>query len=124
MRTLVERPNCYAADRLRETGHNTKANNIAPDDSVGKIYALNDKTRTIGFGHQAYDDVNRSVLSAFYQDGMGITRFDLIPNNRFQTDGNCKITNMRVDYTTPIWQLVVEVWIDGVLYTRRINLND
>nr|DAU15666.1 MAG TPA: hypothetical protein [Caudoviricetes sp.] len=24
MRTLVERPNCYAADRLRETGHNTK----------------------------------------------------------------------------------------------------
>lgn len=103
---------------------NTKANNIAPDDSVGKIYALNDKTRTIGFGHQAYDDVNRSVLSAFYQDGMGITRFDLIPNNRFQTDGNCKITNMRVDYTTPIWQLVVEVWIDGVLYTRRINLND
>ena len=103
---------------------NTKASNIAPDDSVGKIYALNDKTRTIGFGHQAYDDVNRSILSAFYEDGKGITRMDLIPNNRFQTDGNCKITDIQVDYTTPIWQLVVEVWIDGVLYTRRINLND
>ena len=105
-------------------GRNTKADNIAPDDSVGKIYALNDKTRTIGFGHRAYDEVNRSVLSAFYEDGKGITRIELIPNNRFQIDGNCKITDIRVDYTTPIWQLVVEVWIDGVLYTRHINLND
>ena len=124
MRTLVERPNCYAADRLRETGHNTKADNIAPDDSVGKIYALNDKSRTIGFGHQAYDDVDRSILNALYEDGMGVTRFDLIPNNRFQTEGNCKITDMYIDYNHSPWQLVVEVFIDGVLYTRHFNAVD
>lgn len=102
---------------------NTKANNIAPDDSVGKIYARNDKSRTIGFGHQAYDDVNRSILSAFYEDEKEITRIDLIPNNRFQTEGNCKITDIRVDYTKPIWQLIVEVWIDGTLYAKSINFN-
>lgn len=102
---------------------NTKADNIAPDDSVGKIYARNDKSRTIGFGRQAYDDVNRSILSAFYEDEKEITRIDLIPNNRFQTEGNCKITDIRVDYTKPIWQLIVEVWIDGTLYAKSINFN-
>ena len=104
-------------------GRNTKADNIAPDDSVGKIYARNDKSRTIGFGRQAYDDVNRSILSAFYEDEKEITRIDLIPNNRFQTEGNCKITDIRVDYTKPIWQLIVEVWIDGTLYAKSINFN-
>ena len=102
---------------------NTKANNIAPDNTVGEIYALNDKSRTIGFGRQAYDDVNRSILSAFYEDEKEITRIDLIPNNRFQTEGNCKITDIRVDYTKPIWQLIVEVWIDGTLYAKSINFN-
>lgn len=55
---------------------------------------------------------------------MGVTRFDLIPNNRFQTEGNCKITDMYIDYNHSPWQLVVEVFIDGVLYTRHFNAVD
>ena len=103
---------------------NTKANNIAPDNAVGEIYALNDKSRTIGFGHVAYDSVGRAILSMFYEDGAGSKRYDLIPNNRFQLSGNCKITDMYIDHAPNPWQLVVEVYIDGVIYTKRFNAAD
>lgn len=68
--------------------------------------------------------LDRSILSAFYKDSIGTTRIDLIANNRFQLDGNCKITDMYIDYNHSPWQLVVEVFIDGTLYTRHFNAAD
>lgn len=50
------------------------------------------------------------------------TMFDLVPNNA-NSQTNNKITNMYVDYSGTPWKLCIDVYIDGRIYNKTININ-
>ena len=47
----------------------------------------------------------------------------LIPNNIDQI-GNVKILNAKILYNTSPWQLQLEIYIDGAVYYKKVNLSD
>lgn len=48
---------------------------------------------------------------------------DSIPNNASVNTSNNKITDMYVDYSASPWKLVVKVYIDGTIYTKKLNFD-
>ena len=51
------------------------------------------------------------------------TQIYLIPNSQDQL-GNVKILNQKVRYDTVPWHIEYQIYIDGNVYVKKINLSD
>jgi hypothetical protein len=71
-------------------------------------------------GLSAISAISARIFPYINIDGVQI---DLIPNNIDQTV-NVKILNMKILYNTLPWQLQLEIYIDGVVYYKKVNLSD
>lgn len=99
--------------------YNTDVANTIPSKKSGVIYAENDKNHYLGFSNIKISETGKSIMSVNYYDESGTKNvFDFIANNK-NVQGNKKITDMYIDYTVSPWELVIEVYIDGRLYTKR-----
>ena len=88
-----------------------------------QINEQNTKKANVQSGHACevgLSDKNARIFPYVNFDGAQI---DLIPNNIDQI-GNVKILNAKVIYNVSPWQLQLEIYIDGSIYYKKVNLSD
>lgn len=90
---------------------------------TGAVGALNTKKANVQSGHTCEIGLSPITARPFPYINIDGVQIDLIPNNIDET-ANVKILNTKILYSTLPWQLQLEIYIDGVVYYKKVNLSD
>ena len=84
---------------------------------------INTKNVNVQSGHTCEIGLSAANARIFPYINIEGVQIDLIPNNIDQI-GNVKILNAKILYNTSPWQLQLEIYIDGAVYYKKVNLSD
>ena len=90
---------------------------------TGAINTLNTKKANVQSGHTCEIGLSPITARPFPYINIDGVQIDLIPNNIDET-ANVKILNTKILYSTLPWQLQLEIYIDGAVYYKKVNLSD
>lgn len=90
---------------------------------TGAVGALNMKKANVQSGHTCEIGLSPITARPFPYINIDGVQIDLIPNNIDET-ANVKILNTKILYSTLPWQLQLEIYIDGTVYYKKVNLSD
>lgn len=90
---------------------------------TGAISKLNTKKANVQSGHTCEIGLSHITARPFPYINIDGVQIDLIPNNIDET-ANVKILNAKILYSTLPWQLQLEIYIDGAVYYKKVNLSD
>ena len=90
---------------------------------TGAINGLNTKKANVQSGHTCEIGLSPITARPFPYINIDGVQIDLIPNNIDET-ANVKILNTKILYSTLPWQLQLEIYIDGAVYYKKVNLSD
>ena len=90
---------------------------------TGAVSTLNTKKVNVQSGHTCEIGLSATNARIFPYINIDGTQIDLIPNYIDQI-GNVKILNAKILYNTSPWQLQLEIYIDGTIYYKKVNLSD
>ena len=90
---------------------------------TGAISELNTKKVNVQSGHTCEIGLSAANARIFPYINIDGAQIDLIPNNIDQI-GNVKILNAKILYNTSPWKLQLEIYIDGAVYYKKVNLSD
>lgn len=90
---------------------------------TGAVGALNTKKANVQSGHACEIGLSPITARPFPYINIDGVQIDLIPNNIDET-ANVKILNTKILYSTLPWQLQLEIYIDGAVYYKKVNLSD
>ena len=90
---------------------------------TGAVSALNTKKANVQSGHTCEIGLSPITARPFPYINIDGVQIDLIPNNIDET-ANVKILNTKILYNTLSWQLRLEIYIDGTVYYKKVNLSD
>ena len=90
---------------------------------TGAVGALNTKKANVQSGHTCEIGLSPITARPFPYINIDGVQIDLIPNNIDET-ANVKILNTKILYSTLPWQLQLEIYIDGAVYYKKVNLSD
>ena len=83
----------------------------------------NTKKANVQSGHTCEIGLSPITARPFPYINIDGVQIDLIPNNIDETV-NVKILNTKILYSTLPWQLQLEIYINGVVYYKKVNLSD
>ena len=81
------------------------------------------KKANVQSGHTCEIGLSPITARPFPYINIDGVQIDLIPNNIDETV-NVKILNTKILYNTLPWQLQLEIYIDGAVYYKKVNLSD
>ena len=90
---------------------------------TGAVGALNTKKANVQSGHTCEIGLSPITARPFPYINIDGVQIDLIPNNIDET-ANVKILNTKILYSTLPSQLQLEIYIDGAVYYKKVNLSD
>lgn len=101
----------------------TNISGIGDGTVTGAVGALNTKKANVQSGHTCEIGLSPITARPFPYINIDGVQIDLIPNNIDET-ANVKILNTKILYSTLPWQLQLEIYIDGAVYYKKVNLSD
>lgn len=92
------------------------------EDGIAEAHDLAEKSVQPPSGHSASIGITTRNSSSYPSISIDGKAIDLVPNNKSST-GNNKILDMKVDYSSSPWKLVLTVYIDGKTYTKTLKFD-